>query len=92
MLMIPTKKAAIAKRAAESPGIASNRLLKNVIPPLCPDRIRRYKVVPSIKKSRISLTDHFPIAVFGYLKILLDISFSWYLNINKTFGFMFLIQ
>ena len=64
-LIKPIKKASMALRAANIVGNANTRLLKNVIPPRCPEAIRaRHKPIRA-KKETHNLTDHLPGVDFG---------------------------
>ncbi len=61
ILITPMMKAATPEIAARSPGIASKRLLKKVLPPLSPKAIKRFNNPRKMKKARIDPTDHLPI-------------------------------
>ena len=65
MERIPVINAHTARIAATSMGIASERLLKNVSPPFCPDAIKEDNTIKNRMETTISLTDHLPCTVLG---------------------------
>ena len=84
MPIIPVKNAHTARIAAISIGIASERLLKKVSPPLCPDAIKKENIMKNRMETRISLTDHLPNTVLDlYLILILPIIL---LNTMRTKG------
>lgn len=65
ILIVPVKNTHTAEIAAISIGIASERLLKNVSPPLCPDAIMAKNNMKNNIETPISLTDQAPSTVLG---------------------------
>jgi hypothetical protein len=65
MERIPVKNAHTANMAAISIGRASERLLKNVSPPLCPDAIKTFNTMKNRMEITINLTDQLPRVVLG---------------------------
>ena len=60
MVMMPTKKEAIAEMATTQNGIVSLRLLKNISPPLSPELINKKNSPRNTKNKRISPIDCSP--------------------------------
>ncbi len=61
----PVRKANTPEVPASNIGIVSTRLLKNVLPPRCPETTRSWNATINTTKAMINPVDHLPKGVFG---------------------------
>ena len=67
--MSPVKMASTPEVPASNIGIVSNRILKNVSPPRCPEATRSRNARKNTTKAAINPVDHLPKRDFGRILI-----------------------